>query len=288
MSATLRDLLDAVPPLSADLSLNAVTERFQTGGFGRVLSLAIVDEEHRPIGVISRHALMELLLNKYSRDLYGKRAIRYFMNPDPVIVSLAEGTSAVVTAVTSQLRTPVIEDFIFTEADGRYAGLGYVADVLKLVEQRLAQRNQALAKANEEIRASQAHLVQSEKMAALGQMVAGVAHEINTPLGYVGNNVQMAEELITQVHELVEHYDGLFAELMNPQADSVAVETRIGTLSALREEFDAVAELRDLSELFSDTRFGRGCKNFCVNGPLAGNCRIARSDDDDRSETRRT
>ncbi|WP_407275406.1 ATP-binding protein [Halothiobacillus sp. DCM-1] len=255
-SATLRDLLDAVPPLSAELSLNEVTERFQTGGFDRVLSLAIVDEDRRPIGLISRHALMELLLNKYSRDLYGKRPIRYFMNPEPVIVSLVAGTSTVVSTVTSQLKTPVVEDFIFTEADGRYAGLGYVADVLKLVEQRLAQRNEALAKANQEIKESQAHLVQSEKMAALGQMVAGVAHEINTPLGYVGNNVQMAAELIANVQPLVAEYDALFTELMNPEADGARIESRIGMLSELRQSFDANRELQDLSGLFEDTQFG--------------------------------
>ncbi|OZB75480.1 MAG: hypothetical protein B7X37_02145 [Halothiobacillus sp. 14-55-98] len=168
MSSSLRALLDAVPPLPVDMSLDAVTERFQEGGFDRMLSLAVVDEDRQPVGLISRHALMELLLNKYSRDLYGRRPIQYFMNTQPVIVSLAESTSSVISTVTAQIRTPIIEDFIFTEADGSYAGLGSVADVLKLVEQRLDQRNHALAQANQEIKASQAHLVQSEKMAALG------------------------------------------------------------------------------------------------------------------------
>jgi signal transduction histidine kinase len=256
MSSSLIALLDAVPPLSADMSLNAVTERFQEGGFDRMLSLAVVDEAQRPVGLISRHALMELLLNKYSRDLYGRRPIRYFMNMQPVIVSLAESTSVVISTVTTQIRTPIIEDFIFTEADGRYAGLGYVADVLKLVEQRLGQRNQALAQANQEIKASQAHLVQSEKMAALGQMVAGVAHEINTPLGYVGNNVQMAEEMLGQIHGLVTQYDGLFENLLNPAAEQSDVEARIHTIAALRQDFDAVSDLADLAELFADARFG--------------------------------
>ncbi|MHB9021252.1 MAG: sensor histidine kinase [Halothiobacillus sp.] len=256
MSSPLRALLDPVPPLTADMSLIAVTERFQAGGFERMLSLAIVDEDHRPIGLMSRHALMELLLNKYSRDLYGKRPIRNFMNPLPIIVSLAESTTKVISAVTSQIRTPIIEDFVFVEADGRYAGLGYVADVLKLVEQRLGQRNQALAHANQEIKASQAHLVQSEKMAALGQMVAGVAHEINTPLGYVGNNVQMAEEMLGQIHTLVEAYDGLFEGLLSETAEQHDIEGRIQTIAAIRQDFDAVSDLADLAELFNDARFG--------------------------------
>lgn len=256
MPSSLRALLDAVPPLSVDMSLDAVTERFQEGGFDRMLSLAVVDEDQRPVGLISRHALMELLLNKYSRDLYGRRPIRYFMNTQPVIVSLAESTGTVISTVTAQIRTPIVEDFIFTEADGRYAGLGYVADVLKLVEQRLDQHNHALAQANQEIKASQAHLVQSEKMAALGQMVAGVAHEINTPLGYVGNNVQMAEEMLGQIHGLVAAYDSLFENLLNPDAAPSDVEARIQAIAVMRQEFDAVSDLADLAELFVDARFG--------------------------------
>lgn len=256
MSSSLRALLDAVPPLSAEMSLNAVTERFQEGGFDRILSLAVVDENQYPVGLMSRHALMELLLNKYSRDLFGRRPIRYFMNTQPVMVSLTESTSTVISTVTTQIRTPIIEDFIFTEADGTYAGLGYVADVLKLVEQRLGQRNIALAKANLEIKSSQAHLVQSEKMSALGRMVAGVAHEINTPLGYVGNNVQMAEEMLAQIHDLVSSYDDLFDNLLNPDAEQSAVETRIQAVAAKREDFDAASNLADLSELFADARFG--------------------------------
>lgn len=256
MSSSLRALLDAVPPLLVDMTLDAVTERFGEGGFDRMLSLAVVDEDRQPVGLISRHALMELLLNKYSRDLYGRRPIRYFMNTQPIIVSLAESTSTVISTVTAQIRTPIIEDFIFTEADGSYAGLGSVADVLKLVEQRLNQRNHALAQANQEIKASQAHLVQSEKMAALGQMVAGVAHEINTPLGYVGNNVQMAEEMLGQIHGLVAAYDSLFENLLNPAAEQTDVEAQIQAIAAMREEFDAVSDLADLNELFTDTRFG--------------------------------
>lgn len=256
MSSPLRTLLEPVPPLSADLPLSDVTDRFQQGGFERMLSLAVVDDENKPIGLISRHALMELLLNKYSRDLFGKRPIRFFMNAMPVIVSLTDAPTEVISTVTSQIRIPIVEDFIFTEADGTYAGLGSVADVLKMVEQRLGQRNEALAKANQEIKSSQAHLIQSEKMAALGQMVAGVAHEINTPLGYVGNNVQMAQEMLVQIQDLIQEYERLFDGLVNQSVEPHEIEARIQSIASMREDFDVAGDLADLTELFQDTRFG--------------------------------
>ncbi len=71
------------------------------------------------------------------------------------------------------------------------------ANLEKLVEERTGELNRAL----NELRAQQAHLIQSEKLASLGQMVAGVAHEINTPLGYANSNVETIKESLALVHK---------------------------------------------------------------------------------------
>lgn len=60
--------------------------------------------------------------------------------------------------------------------------------------QRLEAALKQLERAHADLKAAQTQLVQSEKMRSLGQLVAGVAHEINTPLGYVANNLAFLAE----------------------------------------------------------------------------------------------
>ncbi len=60
----------------------------------------------------------------------------------------------------------------------------------KLAESVLSKRNEELANTLQELKRTQQELVQSEKMAALGQLIAGVAHEINSPLGAIRSSVQ--------------------------------------------------------------------------------------------------
>ncbi len=67
------------------------------------------------------------------------------------------------------------------------------------LEQGIAERTRDLSKALEDLRLQQTHLIQSEKMASLGQLVAGIAHEINTPLGYARGNVQTVREVLASL-----------------------------------------------------------------------------------------
>src|SRR5439155_21976996 len=55
--------------------------------------------------------------------------------------------------------------------------------------ERIIQLEQSLAEQNRALREAQAALIQSEKLASLGQLAAGVAHEINNPIAYVTNNL---------------------------------------------------------------------------------------------------
>ncbi|MCH4891229.1 HAMP domain-containing histidine kinase [Acidaminobacter sp. JC074] len=68
----------------------------------------------------------------------------------------------------------------------------------------LEAQNHELLEAQEQIRRTQAQLVQSEKMASMGQLTAAIMHEINTPLGAVQSNNQMSQMMLTKLKSNLE------------------------------------------------------------------------------------
>ncbi|MEG4489513.1 CBS domain-containing protein [Microcoleus sp. D2_18a_B4] len=68
----------------------------------------------------------------------------------------------------------------------------------KIAESALCQKNAELSHTLEELKRTQKELIQSEKMAALGQLIAGVAHEINSPLGAIRSSVQNLADFWTE------------------------------------------------------------------------------------------
>ena len=67
------------------------------------------------------------------------------------------------------------------------------AEVRAAMAEKLVQANNDLQEANRKLKETQAQLIQNEKMASLGQLVAGIAHEINNPLAFVVNNLFLVE-----------------------------------------------------------------------------------------------
>ena len=99
------------------------------------------------------------------------------------------------------------------------------------LEQNVAERTVELSGAYKKLKGSQAQLVHSSKMAAVGQLVAGVAHEINTPLGYVNGNVDFFETFVNYMNGFVHDIDELNRMVNEPESDSDKVAVQFSTVS---------------------------------------------------------
>lgn len=71
----------------------------------------------------------------------------------------------------------------------------------KILEERVSHRTVQLKKTIEELKTTQSQLIQSEKMASLGELTAGIAHEIQNPLNFVNNFSEVSNELIQEIQE---------------------------------------------------------------------------------------
>lgn len=105
------------------------------------------------------------------------------------------------------------------------------------LEKRVAERTATLSNALERLKESQTHLVQSEKMASLGQMVAGVAHEINTPLGYVKSNIELIQDLFIDIKSYTTTTTGLIQLLTHQDVNESEIEEKIQELAEKSDLF---------------------------------------------------
>ena len=93
-----------------------------------------------------------------------------------------------------------------TEKVNRTTGILLEETIEELEQKRKAieETNSALTKSLEDLKAAQALLIQSEKMASLGELTAGIAHEIQNPLNFVNNFSEVSTELVDEMNEEID------------------------------------------------------------------------------------
>lgn len=206
------------------------------------------------------------IVGKTDFDFYPAELASRYRKDDQEVIRAGQPRDVIEEHVTPNGKTlyvQVVKTAVYDDA-GRVIGTqGLFWDVTEkrraqlLVERtnrQLEEANLQLAEAvkseheaHEARKRAQSQVVQTEKLAAIGQMVAGVAHEINNPLAFVSNNVVVMQRDVGAMRRVLELYQ---------KADGTLPEALTKELAEVIEEIDLPYTLENMDGLFSRSREG--------------------------------
>ncbi len=128
--------------------------------------------------------------------------------------------------------------------------LNMVSLALSNIQLHLEQKRrlEELQELNVKFEEAQTHLMQSEKMASIGQLAAGVAHEINNPIGYVYSNLGTLEKYVQDTFGLIDLYE---------QAEVAITDSELRTrIKSAKDKLDIAFLKEDLRALMAESKDG--------------------------------
>ncbi len=215
------------------------------------------------------HAFLELfeegvvLFNDQQQVIYSNPAASQFassaglgsidqlMSLLPVQAHDASADSSWLCDIVDEPRSLVLAARLYPLRRGRLNGrallLRDVSD-LRAHEKELTQRHAELQEAYVRLAGTREQLLQSEKMASIGQLAAGIAHEINNPIGYVHSNLTTLRDYARGLLDLIDTYHKAMQS-----ADPLAERNELDN-QRQRLDFDFVSS--DLPQLLNESREG--------------------------------
>ncbi len=201
-----------------------------------------------------------IIIPERLRDAY-KREVNNIMNAahktqtkDPQMI----GRAFQMTGLKSDKKEFPIEISVSSwEAEGKSFFTAIIRDIAerKLLEDSLRKETddlksarEELEKAYKELQTTQSRILQQEKMASIGQLAAGMAHEINNPMGFISSNLSTLGKYAGKIHD----YLSTQSELLQRVKNSEVVEQLNGKRKSLKIDFI----VEDIKELVRESQDG--------------------------------
>ncbi len=207
----------------------------------------ILTKAGKLVGVISRQRFFEYMSRPYSLELFSRRSLVTFYEFAKTEIFILPSHTPIVTAVRQALQRPpaqIYEPIVVQQPSGNYQLLEIhqllLAQVqlheqttaaLHLSESKLQKKADLLEKTLSKLQNTQAQLIQTEKMSSLGQMVAGIAHEINNPISFIYGNLAPVREYTEGLLKLLSLYQQAYPESL-PEIVAASNELDLDFLKA--------------------------------------------------------
>ena len=215
LESTLQELPVWTTQLEIDYPGNDLTRLFEEEP---LLPGIILTKDKKYLGVISRRLFFEQMSRPYGLGLFAGRPIEYLYNfLQPNILVFPEDTLIVEATQIALGRShkQVYETIVITDQSYQYGLLDFhqlllansQIHVLTLNRLQKEKEKARIAKADfRDLQDNYSRLLQNDKMIALGQLVAGIAHEINNPMNFIYGNLNYAIEYVQDILFMIECY----------------------------------------------------------------------------------
>lgn len=221
----------------------------------------VLTEKKKFSGMISRRYFFEHISRPHSLELFQKKPLLTLYKFHQSDIIILEAKITIIEAVRQCLQRPpelIHEPLVIKISPGEYRLLDVHQLLLAQVqihelttllmrdsEAQLRQQAQQLQIALLELQRTQTQLVQTEKMSSLGQLVAGIAHEINNPISFIYGNLPHAENYILGLFKMLnlyqKHYPNPDLEIQE-EADTIELEYLLEDLPQLLNSMKEGAE----------------------------------------------
>ncbi|ACM21855.1 sensor histidine kinase, HAMP domain-containing [Geotalea daltonii FRC-32] len=104
------------------------------------------------------------------------------------------------------------------------------------LEQIVEERTHELKASSEELKTAQLHMLQNEKMASIGQLAAGVAHEINNPIGFVSSNLTTLNKYLSRMNEFIDLQEEKLSDVAPEHLEELELKRKTLKIDRIRKD----------------------------------------------------